>query len=158
MGQVIQSYKKVLNFAGAGRGAGSVIDFVITNGVDSIAAGQTGVTDPNVPTGSVIKYFEIMYADANLVSISYTNHWTIQQVHSGQTKISPLVVGGNPQRNQVFAQGLFSVGQNQNSTHIMKFKVPPKFQRVREGDQWIFTIVGSAVHTDTCMVIYKFYR
>lgn len=158
MGQVIQSFKKVLNFALTSRGAGAIIAFPVSIGQDSVAAGQTGVTDPNVPTGSIIKYFEITYTDVNLVAVSHTINWTIQQLHSGQSRIDPRVVGGNPQRNQVFAQGLFSVGRDQNSTHIMKFKVPPKFQRVREGDTWDFAIVGLAVHADSCQIIYKFYR
>lgn len=154
----IQSFKKVLNYAGASRGASAIIDFTIVTGVDSVAAGQTSVTDTQVPTGATVKYFDITYGDSNLVAVSYFNHKTIQLVHSGQTRIDPRTVGGDPQRNQVFYQRLDMLGKEQNGTYRIRFKVPPRFQRVREGDKWQFTVVGDQVHTDICQIIYKFYR
>lgn len=158
MAPVIQSYKKVINSAPASRAAATDITIFMTAGKDSVAAGQTSVTDPDVPTGSVIKYIEIQYCVTNLVAISAFFNITIQLVHSGQSPVSPLTVGGSPQRNQVFFQQLFSVGKEQNSTHVYRFKIPKKFQRVREGDSWLFTTNGSVVYTDAMMIIYKFFR
>ncbi len=155
---VIQSFKKVLNFAPISQSAGSTITRVLVDGTDSVAAGQTGVTDSDVPTGAIIKYIEIQWAVNNLVNTSCFMNMTIQLLHSGQFAISPLVVGGNPQRNQVYHQQLFSIGQSQNSNHIYRFKVPKRVQRVREGDLWVFAHNGSAIHTDSMQVIYKFYR
>lgn len=155
---VIQSFKKVLNFAGTSQSAGTTIQKDLVIGVDSVAAGQTGVTDANVPTGAIVKYIEITLCVTNLVAVSDFVHVAIQQLHSGQTKVSPQTVGGNPQRNQVFFQQMFSVGKEQNSTHVYRFKIPKKFQRVREGDKWIFTSIYSVVSTDILQAIYKFYR
>lgn len=155
---VIQSYKKVLNQALISRGSASDLDFNLTSGVDSIAAGQTGVIDADVPTGSVVKYIEILLAFTNLVAVSNILNFGIQLVHSGQTPVSMLTVGGNPQRNQVFRQYLKSIGKEQNSNFTIKFKVPPKFQRIREGDRWVFSRNGSAVFAEAFEVHYKFYR
>ncbi len=101
---VIQSYKKVLNFAPASRTSGTVIAATLSLGEDSIAAGQTGTTDNGVPTGSVIKFIEIQWAIGNVSGGNNFLNVTIQLLHAGQTNISPLVVGGNPQRNPVFFQ------------------------------------------------------
>ncbi len=154
---VIQSYKKVINFAPTSRTpVGQVL--VLTNGVDSVAAGQTGPTDADVPTGSVIRYIEITYCFTNLLAVVLFHHMSIQLTHSGQTVITANVVGGDPQRNQVFFQKLMSLGQNQNGFYTMRFKVPPKFQRVREGDKWNLSYIANNSYTDAVQVIYKFYR
>lgn len=157
-GQVIQSFKKVINDAPASRASATVIPFIVVQGVDSVAAGQTTATDVQVPTGSVIKAIEFQYTVANLVSIA-SNHWiSIQHLRSGQTRIAPNAVGGNPQRNQVHFQKLFNVGKDQNSNHTIKFLIPKKYQRVREGDSWEFVAYGDTIHTSGIQVIYKFYR
>lgn len=158
LGQVIQSYKKVLNIAPTSRAAVTVLNNAITTGVDSTAAGQTSATDGNIPTGSVVKFIEIQYNCQNLVGIAAFLNIGIQQLHSGQTVVDPRVVGGDPQRNQMHFQKQYCIGQNQNVNITLKFKIPKKYQRVREGDTWNFTRVSNQVFTDTMQVIYKFYR
>lgn len=155
---VIQSYKKVLNFAPASHAASTQIANVLTNGVDSVAAGQTGPTDANIPTGAIVTEIEIQYSVTNLVSVSAFLHLTIQRVHFGQGAIAGNAVGGNAQRNQVHYQCMKSLGQNQNNNYVFKFKVPKKFQRVRESDTWIFSTLCDQIWTDSIQVIYKFYR
>ncbi len=154
----IQSFKKVLNFAPTSRAAAATIVQVLVQGVDSTAAGQTAPTDPLVPTGSIVKYIEIQFAYTNLVLISLFFHISIQHLRSGQASVSPLLVGGDPQRNQVHWQMLRSLGQTQNGNFVIKFKVPSQFQRVRDGDKWDLVFNGSAVYTQATQVIYKFYR
>jgi len=158
MAPVIQSYKKVLNFAPASRLAATDIPFLIAVGADSIAAGQTGVTDNIVPTGCIIKFVEIQFSVENLLSTACFQHICIQHLRATQSAISPLVVGGNPQRNQVHYQLMFSIGEQQNSNHVWRFKIPKKYQRVREGDAWTLTTNASGVTTSACQMIYKFYR
>ncbi len=155
---VIQLFKKVLNIAPASRAGGATIVHPLSLGVDSVAAGQTGPTDTGVPTGSIIKYIEIHYMCTNLVAISHFQSVTIQRIHAGQSVIAPLAVGGDDQRNQVHHQIMFSVGKEQNSIHVFRFKVPGKFQRVRAGDSWQMVVSGSAAYADAVLVIYKFYR
>ncbi len=158
MRPVIQSYKKVLNFAPTSRLSGTDILSIMSTGQDSVAAGQTGVTDGNVPTGSLIKFFEIQWSLGNTTGGSMFMNCMIQQTHGGQNALSPLTVGGKSQRNQVFFQAAFQLGTGQNGSRVYRFKVPKKFQRVREGDLWIFSRNGNATYTDAVQVIYKFYR
>ncbi len=155
---VIQSYKKVLKQAPISRAAAADINMSLSLGEDSIAAGQTGQLDSGVPTGSVIKFIEIQQNISNLTAVALFMVIGLQLVHSGQTAISLLTVGGNPQRNQVFRQDLFSIGKEQNFKVKFAFKIPPKFQRVREGDQWFYSFNGSAVYAEQTQAIYKFYR
>ncbi len=156
--QVVQSYKKVLNFAPTSQSASTKITKVLSSGTDSTAAGQTGPTDGAVPTGSIIRFFDIQYVVENVGSTGLFQSITMQRMHTGQPTVDPLVVGGNPARNQVHLQLLKSIGKDQNGNFHIKFRVPKKFQRVREGDTWVLVTSGDAVHSDNCLVIYKFYR
>ncbi len=157
MAPVIQSYKKVLNFAPTSIGAGGT-NYSLTSGVDSVAAGQTSVTDPNIPTGAVLKFIEIQLAFSQIVGGSVFVHMALQQLHTGQSVVAANVVGGNPARNQVFYQSLDSIGINQNWNRKIRLKIPKKFQRVREGDTWILQVQSSNTLTQALQVIYKFYR
>ncbi len=127
-------------------------------GVDSVAAGQVSATDTNVPTGSIIKYFEVMFAASNVVAAPCFVNCTLQYTLNPQAAIDPNAVGGDPQRNQVLHMDLFTIGQFQNSTHKFKFKVPKQFQRLREGMRWKLTWRNSATVNRECLIIYKFYR
>lgn len=158
MRAVIQSYKKVINHAPASRAADANINLALSAGVDSVAAGQTGPVDANVPTGAIIKYFLIKFGVTNLVSATVFTWVAIQRLHSGQSIIGPDTVGGNPQRNQIHHQDFFCTGKDQNQNRTIKFKVPAKFQRVREGDKWNLTIKSDLVTGMGAQIIYKFYR
>ncbi len=153
---IIRSYKKVLNFAPVSSGAGVKFDHGLAAGADSVPLGQTGPTDNTVPTGSIIDYIEIQWGVSNLAAASNFVHITVQNLVSGQAAtVSPILVGGNPQRNQVHHQEMRSIGQGQNMTFVYKFKVPKMLQRMREGSQWFFTVLGTAAYTHSCQVIYK---
>lgn len=155
---VVQSFKKVLNFAPTSQSAGKH-NFDLVKGVDSTAAGQTGVTDADVPTGSVVRFIEIQFNVINLVSVAAFTWISIQSRRSGQSAtVDPRVVGGNPQRNQVYYQMQRMSGPDQNNNYVIKFKVPAKYSRIREGDIWSLVVNSDQVTTDACQVIYKFYR
>ncbi len=155
---VVQSYKKVLNFAPASRGTAKQ-DFQLVLGVDSLAAGQTGPTDTAVPTGSIITSILIQQAYVNLAATAGIINTSTQRLISGQAAtVAPNVVGGDDQRNQVMHQDLLACGLSQNLMRTYLFKVPKKYQRVREGDQWFFTYISNVTHTSAIEVIYKFYR
>ncbi len=110
MAPVIQSFKKVITEAPASRLSGTNITTILSTGVDSVAAGQVSVTDGNVPTGSVIKFFEIQWAMGNLSGGSLFMSVAIQLVHTSQGIVDPRLVGGSPQRNQIFFQSSFQIG------------------------------------------------
>ncbi len=155
--QVVQSFKKVINHAPASFTAGTNV-YALTLGTDSTAAGQTGPTDTAVPTGAVIKYIEIQLALANLGTGAGFIHVAIEQLHDGQSIVAPNVVGGNPRRNQVFFQRLYNVGADQSFYATFKLKIPKKYQRVREGDNWQFVWINGATMSASLQAIYKFYR
>lgn len=158
MRPVIQSFKYVVEEAPASVAAGATNTLKMIEGEDSAAAGQTGVTDVKIPTGSIVKAINIDFSAANLVNIAGFVWVSIQKVRSGQSTISPRIVGGNPQRNQVFYQRMFGVGLNQNSNFHKLFKIPPKFQRMSDGDKWNLVTNSDIIRTECAEFIYKFYR
>ncbi len=146
----------MLNFAPASHGAGVKVNFDLAEGVDSISPNQSGPTDDLVPTGSIIDYIEIQYGVVNLAAAACFIHTSIQSRLSGQgATIAPNVIGGDPQRNQVYHQEMRSIGQGQNATFVYKWNVPKHIQRIREGSNLTFVILGTAAITDSCQVIYK---
>ncbi len=154
MRPIVHTFKKILTESQAGFSAGTNTETLIA-GVDSIALGQTTQTDANVPTGSIIKYIECQFSCNNSTANQCYVTCTLQYTLSDQAVVSPILAGGNSQRNQIMHMDLFSVGQDQNSTHKFKFKIPPKFQRIREGMQWLLVWQNSATVNRQLLTIYK---
>ncbi len=150
-------YKKVLNILEASQASGFTNERIAI-GVDSVALGQTSNTDTQVPTGSYIEFVEVQLAISNLASIHCYINCSLQYLLSGQTVIDPQAIGGNPQRNQVLHQQLFTVGQNQNSSHNFKFKIPKQFQRLREGMSWQFVWSTNQTVNRSLQIIYRIKR
>ncbi len=153
----IQSFKKVINIAPGSVTAGTRIES-ISLGIDSVAAGQTTALDVNVPTGAKIKYILIQHALGSISGATPIIHVSIQGLHAGQSVVGPDVVGGDDQRNQVFYQDCYGATSASNSNHRIKFKVPPRFQRVRAGDTWSYVWKTNGTVTSAVQIIYKFYR
>ncbi len=150
----MKTFKKVIHFINASFTAGFQSDFIAT-GTDGIAPNQTSATDVTVPTGSRIRFIEVQFAVSNVVSTPCYINCTLQYILVGQGAADPNTIGGNPQRNQVLHMDLWSVGADQNSTHKFKFKIPPKFQRIREGMSWTLTWRNSASVNRETQIIYK---
>ncbi len=156
---VIQSQKVVQNHAPQSIVGGNKVDYVMSTGVDSVAAGQLGPTTADVPTGSIIKFFEIQFSWANLENNTANFMFiSVQHLLKSQGTIVPNVVGGDAQRNQVFYQMQRSLGENQNGNMVIKFRVPKKYQRVREQSSWTFTVQSSDNTVNAVQIIYKYYR
>jgi hypothetical protein len=128
----------------------------MVSGVDN----YTGPSAANneVPTGAVVKYIDIQGAVTNLVSQSAYVWVSIEHLRSGQVVTDPRATGGSPQRNQIHLQLLRMIGKDQNQNFHIKFKIPSKFQRVREGDSWQLVINSDVVTGQAWQMIYKFYR
>ncbi len=150
------TYKKILNFAPASRGAGTIIHLPIVVGVESLSPGQSSATDGTVPTGSVLTHIEIQFAIGNLAAAFCPTNIAIQYLLVGQTAVDPRIIGGHAQRNQVFLQLLRSTGEGQNQTFVIKFKIPKRFSRIRESMSWQFSYVSNVATSDAVQVIYKF--
>ncbi len=155
--QVVQSYKKVLNIIPTSRVAQQNNE-VLVIGVDSVAAGQTSNIDPNVPTGAIIKYIEVQLAVINLSPSAAFINTAFQYKLDGQSVADPIAIGGDARRNQVLHQSMFGIGADQNNTRTYRLKIPKKFQRLREGMQWVFVFRNSETISVALQVIYKFYR
>ncbi len=119
---------------------------------------QATNVDAQIPTGSRVKFIEVQFTISNLAAIHCYINCSLQYTQSTQVTIDPQAVGGNTQRNQVLHQDLFVVGQNQNSTHKFKFKIPPKYQRIREGMNWILVWSTNQTVNRSIQVIYKVER
>ncbi len=151
---MITTFKKIINFAPASFTAG-FNNQVLISGKDNISPKQTSATDGECPTGSRVKYMEIQFCVSNVVSAPCYINCSVQYIIAGQTFNDPDVLGGDPQRNQVLHQDLFTVGANQNSTHKFKFKIPPKYQRIRENMQWAMVWSTNVSVNQTSQTIYK---
>jgi len=156
LGTVIKSYKKVLFFAPQSIVPGITQDELI-QGVDSLASGQANQTDSLVPTGVIVKALDIQFNMSNTGQQTTSIVMSLQHLHAGQSIIDPRTQGGNPQRNQVFFTKSLFIGENQQvNTHI-KFKIPKKYQRVREGDKWTWVFVADEAFSAQNLIIYKTY-
>lgn len=153
---VIQSYKQVKNVAPTSRAAATNHTSALVTGVDNWSG--PGGSQSEVPTGAIVKFIEIEFSCVNLVSVASFLHYAIEHLRSGQSVIAPNAVGGNAIRNQVHLQGMLVLGADQNNNRKIRFKIPKKFQRVREGDTWNFVRTCDTVFTDAVQIIYKFYR
>ncbi len=71
--------------------------------------------------------------------------------------LDPTTVGGDTARNQVIHQSKYAIGPDSNGSRVYRFKIPKKFQRIREGRRWTFTWRTSATVTSSIMSIYKVY-
>lgn len=150
-----RTFKKVLNFAEASFAAGTNSE-LLALAADGVAPGQTTAVDGTVPTGARLKFMEIQFPVTNAVDQTAYINCSVQYLLSTQAILSPDAVGGNPQRNQVLHQDLFSVGFNQNSTHKFKIRIPKRFQRMREGMSWLLVWSNSNTVNRRVQCIYKF--
>ncbi len=157
MRPVIQSFKKVLEQADVSVPA-SFRNEVLVAGVDSVAAGQISATDPNVPTGAIIKYIELHFSAGNQTAVVSHITTAFQYTLQNGTGIDPILVGGHLGRNQVMHMSKYAIGPNQNGNRVYRFKIPKAYQRVREGRRWIFSWRTTGTINFSMMTIYKFYR
>jgi len=144
----VRSAKYIVQQAGASEAAG-LQAVTVCKGVDNATLGQTGPTDADVPTGCKIAKFEIFMPKVNLgASTANFIHWTLQRVNTGQAVVSPLSPGGNPLRNNIMLSGVLGLGAGQNNQLHISYKIPPKMQRIADGQVWsIVTDNGLAVST-----------
>ncbi len=128
----------------------------MSNGTDNATLGQTGVTDVAVPVGAKITQFEIFMPKVNLgAGTANFVHWTIQRTLTGQSVVNPITAGGNPLRKNIILSGVIGMGEGQNNSTHIKFRVPPKMQRVGDGDVWNIVNNNLAAVSVVYYIIYK---
>ncbi len=145
---VIRTAKYIVVVGPASEATGTTVTPMIL-GADNAVLGQTGVTDITVPVGARVEKIEIFMPKIGLGAIGNFITWSVQHLVSGQAVISPIVAGGSPLRKNIILTGHVGLGQNQNNSIHVKFRIPKRFQRIGDGDA--FQIVNHnhlAVTTD----------
>ncbi len=153
----IRSVKYIVSQSGASEAAG-LTAVTILKGVDNTTLGQTGQTDVDVPTGAKVAQIEIFMPKVNLGSATANFiTWTLQHTKTGQAVKNPDSLAGNALRTNVMLTGVLGLGAGQNNNLHIKYKIPPKFQRIADGDIWnLVNDNGLAVST-FYYFIYKVY-
>lgn len=155
----IQSFKQVYNNSVTLVAATNDFSFDFVDGVDAAA---TAATNKEVPTGSIIRSFDINLQGQN-TSGTGVYHFYIAQARHGQGSAdfpAPNAVGGSSVRNQIIYQGMIAFGSNDGKPVAVhrRFKVPPHMQRVRKGDSWFVVQRSTVALGMNAQIIYKFYR
>ncbi len=140
--------------APASESAGKV-DFLLAKGVDNATLGQTSVVDENIPVGAKITELRIRWEGVSLANVAVIGHWSLQRVSANQSTLDPAVAGGNSQFKNIMLSGMKSVGLNQNSSLNIRYKVPKKFWRVGDDEEWQFVTNFNNVMTVSKECIYK---
>ncbi len=149
-----RSVKYVIDEAQTTSGVAKVLFSVVAGG-DNATLGQTSGTDITIPTGAKVKQINFMTCWGSITGVSTFLHWSIQLIHSGQSSVDPTAVGGSPLRTNVMMQGMQCIGDKQNATVDVKYKIPKRFWRLKDGDQWAF-VSKSSTNVDTVkQAIYK---
>jgi len=150
----MRTFKKVINHIIVS--SALLTNDILAIGVDSVALGQTSITDGQVPTGTKIRGFLISFGVGNVGTSNMEVGICLEYLVSGQTLgNSPLSVGGNPQRNQVIRQWHANVAQDTNFNRTEYVKIPKQFQRMREGMIWRLNMESSESRTMSSQTIYK---
>ncbi len=150
----MRTYKKQINHIIVSAAGLLAHDVVV--GVDSLALGQTSITDPNVPTGTKIRGITVMVSISNPSTLSLEYGFNLQYLVAGQTaNVNPLAVGGDAQRNQVIKSWHGIVAQD-TMVNVTKYvKIPKQFQRMREGMRWRLVSDSSVSREHAEQFIYK---
>ncbi len=150
----MRTYKKQLNYVIVSSALVTADNLAV--GVDSLAIGQTSITDANVPTGTRIRGFLIQLSITNPGTTSVEWGANVQYLLSGQAaNVPPLAVGGNPQRNQVIKSWHGIIAQDSMTNLNVYVKLPKQFQRIKEGTLWRIVIDSSAAREQAIQVIYR---
>ncbi len=151
---IIQSVKKQIVIGPQSALAGNT-SFLLVKGQDQLSV---PVEQDEAPTGAMVKYIECQISQQNLDQANATfTVVSMQKVHTGQVAIDPYTTGGNEQRNQVFHTIVRCVAPVQNSNIMVKFKVPKRYWRMRNGDEWRLTINNNLPVEQLIFVFYKYY-
>ncbi len=128
----------------------------MANGQDGTTLGQSGPTDINVPVGAKITSFEIFMPKVNLgAATANFITWTIQRLETGQSVIDPLVASGSPFRKNIMLSGVLGLGAGQNNNLHIKFRVPPKYQRMGDNVNWQIVSNNTLAVSAFYYIIYK---
>lgn len=152
----VQSFKQIVVDGPASRAAATNIVTTLSNGVDNYSG--PSANNYEVPTGATIKSFNVQICLMNLVSQVINVVVTLQLKRDGQSITTPNAQGGAAGRNRVFYTKQLFIGKDQQNNLEYNFKIPKKYQRVRETDQWSIVIRGDATFSSLVQGIYKFYR
>ncbi len=147
---------KYIIVSGPASAAAGTEAVTMVNAQDNATLGQTSVTDAGVPVGAKITSFEIFMPKVNLgAATANFITWSIQRLLTGQAVVNPITASGAPLRKNIMLTGVVGLGAGQNNSLHIKFRVPPKFQRMGDGDQWVIVNNNDLAVSVTYYIIYK---
>ncbi len=154
----IRSAKYIVNIAGSSEAAGTQAK-TIALGTDNTTLGQTTTTDFNIPVGSKIAKIEIFSPKVNLgAATANFITWSLQHIRTGQSVTSPITSGGNPLRNNIMLTGMLGLGAGQNNNLHISYRIPPKMQRMADGDSWTLVMDNGLAVSTQYQFIYKVFQ
>ncbi len=153
-----RSAKYIVQIAGASESPGLTAAVMIV-GKDNTTLGQASVTDTDVPVGSKVTVIDIFMPKVNLgAATANFIHWTLQRTQTGQAVINPISAGGNPLRTNILLSGVMGLGAGQNNSLHIRYKVPKRFQRIRDGDVWNLVNNNGLAVSAIYQFIYKVFQ
>ncbi len=150
----IRTVKRIVVGAASSEAAG-LIAVTVVQGNDTGLQGQTGVTDTTVPVGSKIAAFEIFMPKVNLAATANFITWSLQRTQAGQSVLNPVSAGGANTRNNIMLTGVVGLGEGQNNNLHVKYRIPPKFQRIQDGNVWSLVMNNTSAVSTFYYMIYK---
>ncbi len=151
----VRSNKYVV-ISGPSSEAAGVNSVTLAIGTDNATLGQTAVTDTAIPVGAKISQIEIWMPSVNLEAATANFVvWTIQRTLSSQPIVNPLTAGGDARRKNILLTGVMGLGAGQNNLMHVKFRIPPKMQRIGDGDTWTITTNNTDAVSKLYYIIYK---
>ncbi len=151
---ITRSVKYIIVQAPSSEAVGTIV-VPIGKGVDNATLGQTSSVDIDIPTGCRIESMEIWMPKVNLAATANFVTWTIQHLQTGQAVQNPITPGGNPLRKNIILTGNVGLGEGQNNQLHVRFKIPKKFQRMGDGDNWQIVNNNTTAVSTFYYVIYK---
>lgn len=152
----INSFKQVNYLAPITLPAATKNDTIISSGVDNYTG--PSVSNNEVPTGASIKAVNVQISCVNVAAGASFIHATLQYVAATVVSLSPINYGGNNKRNIIHKHIMRACGENQNVNINLSYKIPPRFQRVREAGRWMVVMEATQATVMSIQTIYKFYR
>ncbi len=144
-----------MEVAGASEAAG-LQAHTMASGKDLGVLGQTGVTDAEVPVGAKIVLFDIRMPKVNLgAGTANFIHWSIQRTEVGQAIQNPITAGGDPKRTNILLSGVIGLGAGQNNSLHIRYKVPKRYQRIKDGNVWSLVMNNGLAVSAIYEIVYK---
>ncbi len=154
-GARIRTKKHEITWSNLQTDASTIQNIVISTGVDPASAN----TSTECVVGNHVKniYFEFNMSP-DTVTVPAIIHWKIQMRRTGQTITSPALYQ-QEDRAEIMKRGMEMLGMSKGIQikRIISLRIPPIYQRVRDGSDIVFSYISSSSQVNNVcgIAIYK---